>query len=88
MTHRYGLSAMELEALSVILERETGYDSIPTIAQIYDGACCYPGCRFRRSDPADLWKHVHFGKTHHRSFGTTLPRLIAARLSRGNAPAA
>lgn len=61
------------EALSLLLEQATGYDSIPTIDIHYFkdsgvGECVWPGCRFRRRDALALWRHVHFGP-HGRSFG-------------------
>jgi len=56
-----------VEAMSLRLEQETGYDSIPTIRRVYDrtdaGAyiCCFPDCGVARRDAIVLWRHVHFG---------------------------
>lgn len=81
--HRYGLSRGELELLSLDLEHETGYDSIPTIERVYDHGihafeCCWPDCSVRRLDAAAMWEHVHFGK-HGKSFDMTLADLVRLR---------
>ena len=57
------------------LEARTGADSIATIERVYDrsesGAyrCVFPGCRFIRRDPVNMWYHLHFGQAHGLSFG-------------------
>lgn len=77
-----------LEALSLELEAETGCDSIPTIARIYEQTeggsylCCYPACRFKARDPVRVWRHIHFG-SHGHSFGARSPEALAA--DRGDA---
>lgn len=54
-----------IEAISLEWEKQTGYDSIPTIRRIYEqtstGAyvCVFPRCRFARRDAVQLWRHVH-----------------------------
>lgn len=70
----------ELIALSLRLEAETGYDSIPTVetfrrvgSHIGDDNtglihCCFPGCRVKGSDVIGMWRHWHFSK-HGLSFG-------------------
>ena len=51
--------------LSVMWEKATSYDSIPTIQRIYDrtdsGAfrCPDPDCPFVRRDAVAMWEHVH-----------------------------
>lgn len=80
MSHRYGLARSELEQLSVALEDDTGFDSIPTVERLYDGVCCFPDCEFHRSDPAALWEHVHFSRKHGLSFEAKLPDLIQQRV--------
>ncbi len=55
----------EERALSLKWEKQTGYDSIPTIERVYErtakGAyvCVWPACRFARHDAVALWRHVH-----------------------------
>jgi hypothetical protein len=56
----------DLVTLSVEIEADGGWDSIPTIDRMYrwpdeDSACrcVMPGCEFRRHDPVEMWKHVH-----------------------------
>lgn len=58
--------AEDWEALSLLLEQATGADSIPTIQSHYatdtgSFRCVWPGCKFTRHDPYDMWRHVHFG---------------------------
>lgn len=85
MTHRYGLSRVELELLSVELEAETGYDSIFTIWGSYltDDTgryqCVDPRCPVTTTGPTDMWEHVHFSKRHGLSFGASLAELIEHR---------
>lgn len=68
-------------ALSLRLEKETGYDSIPTIERVYEATdtgricCVWPGCKFRSLEAEDVWRHVHFGK-HGLAFGVKSPELI------------
>jgi len=72
--------------LSVRLERETGADSIPTIARMYGDpdsrrgtlACVFPGCRFRTLDPERMWRHVHFNRRHGYSFGVATVEALEA----------
>lgn len=58
-------NTIDLEAISLEWEKQTGYDSIATVKRIYDrtpsGAylCVWPGCEFARKDAAKLWRHVH-----------------------------
>ncbi len=59
-------TAEDWEALSLLLEQATGYDSILTIEIHYEtdtGAyrCVWPGCGFTRRDSYAMWRHVHFG---------------------------
>lgn len=59
------MTAEDWEALSLRLEKATGYDSIPTIVEHYSTdtgsfRCVWPGCKFTRNDPYDMWRHVHF----------------------------
>lgn len=55
----------DLEAISLEWEEKTGCDSIATIKRVYDrspsGAylCCWPKCKVKRNDAAELWRHVH-----------------------------
>lgn len=73
----------ELRHLSVSLEQQTGFDSIPTIERVYEesdgGAylCVFPGCGFKRKDATAMWLHVHFGP-HGRPFGPAGPDLLLA----------
>lgn len=69
----------DLRALSVELEAETGYDSIPTIERIHGGDCPYLRCLFRRLDPEAMWRHLHFSNTHGLSFGMPLDELLETR---------
>lgn len=67
----------QLRLLSVRIERETGFDSIPTIEQHYsddDGyfACVFPGCRRRTRTSARMWRHVHW--EHNDEHGQALRR--------------
>lgn len=77
------MSPDELRALSVKLEDETMYDSIPTIERIYQttdsGAyeCPWPTCVVVRRDPVVMWRHVHFGM-HGKSFGRTFEEVTSA----------
>lgn len=69
-------TAEDWEALSLRLEQATGYDSIPTIEGHYSTGtgtfrCVFPGCKFTRSNPYDLWRHVHFSANHGPSFGVS-----------------
>jgi hypothetical protein len=78
--HRYS----ELRDLSVLLERETGFDSIPTIERMYEadsGAyeCVFPDCRISRRKAEAMWRHVHFSAAHGLSFGRTLQQLQETR---------
>lgn len=65
-------SPARLEAISVEWERETGYDSIPTIETHYHTGtlwddryrCVFPDCGFVRRNPVDMWFHVHLGQRH------------------------
>jgi hypothetical protein len=76
---------VDLVALSLWLEEKTGYDSIPTIERVYDATdtgrieCCYPDCKFRSLNAEDVWRHVHFGRTHGLTFGVADPLLIDGR---------
>jgi hypothetical protein len=68
--------------LSVILEEQTGYDSIPIIERLYAKTtrghikCCFPDCKYRTPNPADMWVHIHFTQTHGLSFGVIAPDQI------------
>jgi len=78
----------DLRALSLEIERTTGYDSIPTIECHYgvrvfeEGRyrstgtyeCPNPGCKFRRKDSEAMWEHVHFGP-HGRPLGNSITEL-------------
>jgi 8-oxo-dGTP pyrophosphatase MutT (NUDIX family) len=74
----------DLEWLSLELEEETGFDSIPTIERVYDRSdrgsifCPYPGCRYSRRDPVAIWWHVHFG-FHGLSFDARSPAEVVER---------
>lgn len=70
------VSAPEIVALSLRLEAETGYDSIPTIEGMYSNECIFPGCETRTKDAEKMWLHVHFGRKHGLSFGKTLDELL------------
>jgi hypothetical protein len=69
--------------LSVRLEEQTGFDSIPTIERVYERfgpgdrsiACVWPNCDHTRRDGKAMWKHVHF---HHNppAFGLTLHAFV------------
>lgn len=72
----------QVVALSLDLENETGFDSISTIERLYDGECCFPDCAFRTRDALKMWKHVHFGRKHGKSFGATLDELLRTRADR------
>lgn len=56
---------VDIKAVSVAWEFETGFDSIPTIERLYDrrpsGAieCIFPGCTFARREPEKVWRHAH-----------------------------
>ena len=71
----------DLRELSIRLERETGFDSIPTIERMYDDdgvyRCVFPDCHVTRREAAVMWRHVHFGARHGLSFGRTLAELSA-----------
>lgn len=70
---------VDLVELSVQLQDETGYDSIPTIEAMYHGQCVFPDCDFGSKSPEKMWKHVHFARKHGRSFEASLDDLIASR---------
>jgi hypothetical protein len=70
-----------LVALSVRLEDETGYDSIPTIEMGYSGKpgvylCPFPDCEFAHRNAVEMWKHYHFSAKHGLSFGRSLATLV------------
>lgn len=76
-----------LRAISLELEEETGYDSIPTIERTYLDLderdvyeCPFPDCSLVRRDSVAMWKHVHFSRKHGLSFGRSLEHLIAERI--------
>ena len=77
--HRYGLSRAELTVLFVEMEDETGYNSIPTIENMYRGLCVFPDCTFGSKDALAMWQHVHFGRKHGPSFDVTLRELVQQR---------
>lgn len=70
----------KLVAASLVLERRTGYDSIPTVEGFYqtevwsdeEGGyvdsgvyhCPTPGCDWTAKDSVAMWRHVHFSKSH------------------------
>lgn len=69
--------------LSLRLEAETGYDSIPTIVRIYDRTgpsgryvCPFPTCDTTISGAERMWRHVHFSRKHGLSFGVKTPELL------------
>lgn len=71
--------------LSLRLERETGFDSIPTIERIYEDPdrkgrflCSFPDCKYKTLDPEQMWRHVHFGAKHGMSFGVKSPAELGA----------
>ncbi len=68
---------MNLFEASLKLERETNCDSILTIQRVYDGECVFPGCHFHTRDSVKMWRHVHFGAKHGRSFGKSFTALMA-----------
>lgn len=65
--------------LSLKLEKETGYDSIPTIEENYERdqfariECCFPWCGATRRTAEAMWRHVHFSEEHNRPFGVKTP---------------
>jgi hypothetical protein len=75
----------DLVALSVRLEEQTGYDSIPTIERVYDRypngsyACCWPDCGRRTREAVAMWRHVHF-QSHGLSFDRTWEEVTASTL--------
>jgi hypothetical protein len=71
----------DYRALSVRLEQQTGYDSIPTIEGMYEDpdhpgrfVCCFPGCTTATRSAQRMWLHVHFGQKHGLSFGAKRPQ--------------
>lgn len=55
--------------LTLLIEKEIGSDSVPTIDDKYRWRsstceCVFPGCHFRRRSPVEMWFHVHMSKTH------------------------
>jgi hypothetical protein len=62
---------------SLVLEKRTGHDSAQTIEEHYEqtpsGAylCAFPGCGYRRHDPAALWRHMCLSGKHGLPFGTS-----------------
>lgn len=71
---------MSHRELSVRLERDTGYDSIPTIERLYydpddEGRylCPFPRCPTVRKSAESMWRHVHFTRKHKLSFRVATP---------------
>ena len=87
---------MNLRNASLILEKRTGSDSIPTIEDHYrkcvfvDGfyedtdtfQCVWPGCVFQADDSAEMWLHVHLSDGHPLSFDGVRTRAAAIRLAK------
>lgn len=85
--------AVHYRTLSLALERETGYDSIPTIEthyQDYDRpgryVCCFPDCGTRTRTAERMWLHIHFAVKHGRPFGAKSPEELATQAERSETP--
>lgn len=71
------LRALDLEDLvqfTLDWERSTGYDSIPTIKDHYE-YCPSPGCDYFRTNPVEMWFHVHLSRKHLHTDTTILKNL-------------
>lgn len=82
-------SEPDYRAVSLKLERLTGYDSIDTIESHYQDydkpglfRCCFPDCATRTRSPHKMWLHVHFTRVKHGlSFGAAKPEDLPGDLA-------
>lgn len=83
----------ELREVSLILEKRTGYDSIPTIERLYGdevgGMPPYEcaACGYRVRDAVQMWRHVH-GFTVRELHGTSFSEaeIVAALAENARGP--